>query len=108
MVSKKFQYTALLAAALIAAGGLYFYFSSHAQPGSRQIRGAAGQSVDGSVLTGSYDNFRTNAYLVESTLTPANVKPESFGKVFTLALDGAVYAQPLYMQALNVDRKSVV
>ncbi len=102
MISKRTQYAGLIAVAIVAAAGIYWYVSRHAEPTTSQIRGAIGQDVDGSVLTGSYDNFRTNAYLVESVLTPSTVKPATFGKAFTLAVDGAVYAQPLYMQALSV------
>src|SRR5579883_2834231 len=54
------------------------------------------------VLTANYDNFRTNANLAETTLTPGNVGPNSFGKLFTLSVDGQIYAQPLYMPALTV------
>lgn len=102
MVSGKMKYTAFLAASLVAAGGIYFYISRHAQPNAAQLRGAIGQGVDTSVLTGNYDLSRTNAYLAESVLTPANVRPASFGKAFTLAVDGQIYAQPLYMPALAI------
>ena len=101
MVSRQRQYSALIGTALVAAAGIYLYVAG-SEPISRQIRGAIGQSVDGSVLTGLYDNARTGAYLLETTLTPSNVKPSSFGKLFTLAVDGQIYAQPLYMQGLRV------
>ncbi len=97
MVSGKMKYTAFLAVSLAAAGGIYLYISRHAQPNPAQLRGAIGQDVDTSVLTGNYDLSRTNAYLAESILTPANVRPASFGKAFTLPLDGQIYAQPLYL-----------
>lgn len=102
MIFGKNRYTAFLSVTLLVAGGLYFYLSRHPLPGSVQIRGAIGQSADLSVLTGNYDLARTNAYLSESLLTPANVRPASFGKAFTLAVDGDIYAQPLYMQGLAI------
>jgi uncharacterized protein (TIGR03437 family) len=48
------------------------------------------------VLTGGYDAQRTNANLNETTLSPNAFDPSSFGKLFTLPVDGQVYAQPLY------------
>lgn len=54
------------------------------------------------VLTANYDNFRTNANLSETILTPGNVGPNSFGKLFTISVDGQIYAQPLYMPALSI------
>jgi uncharacterized protein (TIGR03437 family) len=54
------------------------------------------------VLTANYDNARTNANLSETILTPGNVGPNSFGKLFALSVDGQIYAQPLYMPALTI------
>ena len=57
------------------------------------------------VLTSQYDNARTGANLHETTLTPANVNPAQFGKLFTLKVDGAIYGEPLYMPGLEVPGK---
>lgn len=102
MIPNNRKYIALIATGVVAAAGIYWFVGRKAQPTSRQIRGAIGQTVDGSVLTGSYDNARTNAYLLERLLTPATVRPASFGKLFSLAVDGEIYAQPLYMQGLSM------
>jgi hypothetical protein len=59
------------------------------------------------VLTYHNNNARTGANLNESILTPANVNSASFGKLFTYNVDGCVYAQPLYVSALNVTGKGV-
>jgi len=38
----------------------------------------------------------------ETVLTPANVNSGDFGKLQTTPLDGQVYAQPLYMENINI------
>jgi hypothetical protein len=59
------------------------------------------------VPTAQYDNARTGANLHETVLTPANVSPAGFGKLFKLAVDGDVYAQPLYVPRLEIPGKGV-
>ena len=57
------------------------------------------------VLTSQYDNARTGANNHETTLTPANVNSKQFGKVFSLRVDGDVYAQPLYVPSVPIPGK---
>jgi len=54
------------------------------------------------VYTRSYDPARTGANLQETILTPANVNSNTFGKLFTVATDGEIYAQPLYVSNLAI------
>jgi len=49
------------------------------------------------VFTFHYDNQRTGAYTAETSLTPANVNVNQFGKLFTYNLDGYSFGQPLYV-----------
>jgi uncharacterized protein (TIGR03437 family) len=55
------------------------------------------------VLTGGYGNDRANAALNETILSPATVGPSSFGRIFSLAVDGQIYAQPLFQRNLRIN-----
>jgi outer membrane protein assembly factor BamB len=54
------------------------------------------------VVTFKNDVARTGQYLVETTLTPANVNSASFGLLHNLKVDGKVDAQPLYLSQLPI------
>jgi hypothetical protein len=54
------------------------------------------------VATFHNDNSRTGQTLDESKLTLGNVNSASFGKVFTLPVDGVVDAQPLYLSSVSI------
>jgi outer membrane protein assembly factor BamB len=58
-----------------------------------QTRDATAQDV----LTWHNDNARTGANPDETILTPQNINPKLFGKLFTIRVDGKVDAQPLYV-----------
>src|SRR5262245_37859425 len=55
------------------------------------------------VLTNRYDGGRSGANLAERTLTPANVNPSQFGRLYSYPVDGAVYAQPLYATGVTIN-----
>jgi hypothetical protein len=59
------------------------------------------------VLTYHNDNSRTGDNLSETILTPASVNANTFGKLFTYAVDGDVYAQPLYVSGLSIPGKGI-
>lgn len=60
------------------------------------------------VFTYKNDSAHSGLNLTESTLTPANVNPVAFGKLFTNPIDGAVFAQALYMPGVNVPNKGAM
>ena len=41
----------------------------------------------------------------ETTLTPRNVNAQQFGKIFTLKVDGDIYAQPLFLGGVEIPGK---
>ncbi len=48
------------------------------------------------------DRFRSGVNLQEFALTKSTVKSSTFGKVFRRAVDGQIYAQPLYVANLTI------
>ncbi len=62
--------------------------------------GAGTHAAD--VLSYHNNDGRTGSDTTETTLTPATVASTAFGKLFTDKVDGQVYAQPLYVQAMKM------
>ena len=59
------------------------------------------------LLTYHNDNSRSGANTNETILTPANVSGGSFGRLFSYAVDGYVYGQPLYVSGLTIPGQGV-
>src|SRR6195256_6888729 len=57
------------------------------------------------VLTYHNNVARTGLDSKETILTTANVNATSFGKLFTIPVDGKVDAQPLYLSAVTIAGK---
>lgn len=56
-----------------------------------------------SVTTWRNDNARTGQNLNETILTPSNVNPNQFGKLFSQPVDGYIYTQPLYLPSVVIN-----
>ena len=57
------------------------------------------------LTTSQWNNARTGANLHETILTPASVASGRFGKLYSLKVDGDVYAQPLYIPNVPIPGK---
>jgi len=54
------------------------------------------------LFTHHNDNLRTGLNANETVLTPANVTPVNFGRLYSYPLDGTAYAAPLYAANLDI------
>ncbi len=59
------------------------------------------------VTTQHNDNYRTGTNLSEPVLNTTNVNVSSFGKLFSRAVDGHIYAQPLYVSNLTLPGQGI-
>lgn len=75
-----------------------------ALPSDRGDSGLAIAATSGfrGVFTYHNDNARTGANLAETILTSTNVNSSKFGKLFSYAVDGEIYAQPLYARNVSI------
>lgn len=98
----------------ISTNGLYTPGSATGQH-SVTATNSSGQSASATVYVTSYagqftrqvDNSRTAQNTQEIALARSNVNSSQFGKLFTLSVDGAVNAQPLYVANLNMGTKGM-
>ena len=98
----------ILGAALVAAiSGANVIGHAAGTPGRlRSAHGGVSARALEPGFTGTFlyrnDNSRTGQNLAESILTPSAVTASNFGLQFTDAIDGAAYAEPLYVPAVKI------
>ncbi len=85
-----------------SAAGLYTLTATSVTDATRSASATVGVTDLPGVYTYHNDLERDGANTREYALTPANVNTGSFGKLFSCAVDGAVYAQPLWVANLSV------
>ncbi len=85
-----------------SAAGLYTLTATSVTDATRSAFATVGVTDLPGVYTYHNDLERDGANTREYALTPANVNTGSFGKLFSCAVDGAVYAQPLWVANLSV------
>ena len=68
--------------------------------------GSLAMNAQVSVTTWRNDIGRTGQNLNETILNTADVNPTQFGKLFSQAVDGSVYAQPLYLPNVTIGGRS--
>lgn len=71
------------------------------------IASHSGRAQSVSVVTWHNDNGRTGANPNETTLNTSNVAPATFGKLYSLPVDGQIYAQPLYLPGVTIPGNGV-
>ena len=63
---------------------------------------AGSAALGADVTTYHNNNARQGLNPQETVLTPANVNASTFGKLFTIAADGVIDAQPLYLSSVSI------
>src|SRR5580698_4300025 len=53
------------------------------------------------------DVHRTGANLLETVLSPVNLRSGRFGRIASLCVNGQIYAQPLIAGSVDIDGKGV-
>ena len=85
-----------------ATAGVYTLTATSITDGTRNASVTVGVTDLAGVYTYHNDVARDGANTQEYALTAANVGTATFGKLFSCTVDGAVYAQPLWVANLSI------
>ncbi len=83
--------------------GVYTITATSVSNSSDSSSATVGVTNLAGVYTYHDDPARDGANTTEYALTPANVNTMSFGKLFSCTVDGAIYAQPLWVAGVTVN-----
>ncbi|MGA2371944.1 MAG: hypothetical protein ACLP3R_06145 [Candidatus Korobacteraceae bacterium] len=80
------------------------FFAAANPSGQPQSMSAEALTAAGLAVVATYhnDNARTGQNAIETVLTPDNVSPAHFGRLYSFPVDGYIYAQPLYMPQVAI------
>jgi hypothetical protein len=85
-----------------STAGVYSIMATSVTDSTRQATVTVGITDLAGVFTYHNDLARDGANTQEYALTPANVNTTTFGKLFSCAVDGPVWAQPLWVANLSI------
>jgi hypothetical protein len=86
----------------VASAGVYTVTATSVADSSKSTTATIGITDLAGVFTYHNDVSRDGANTKEYALTTANVATSTFGKLFSCAVDGAVYAQPLWVANVTI------
>jgi hypothetical protein len=87
----------------VATGSTTISATLNSVTGSTSATVTAAATGTTNVTTWHFDNNRSGPNPNETTLTPANVAPSTFGKLFSYSIDGYAYAEPLLMSNVSIN-----
>jgi hypothetical protein len=90
-------------AAAVASGSTQITASLNGIAGNAALTVTAPSSGAANVVTWHFDAQRSGLNPGEQSLTPSNVTPTTFGKLFSYLVDGYMYAEPLLVSGLTVN-----
>jgi uncharacterized protein YjdB len=86
----------------VAVGSTSVTASLNGSSGNASLAVTLPAATGVNIPTWHVDNNRSGLNANETSLTPANVGASTFGKLFSLAIDGYAYAEPLLMSNITV------
>ncbi len=90
-------------ATAVASGSTQITASLNGIAGNAALTVTAPSSGGANVVTWHFDAQRSGLNPGEQSLTPSNVAPTTFGKLFSYLVDGYMYAEPLLVSGLTVN-----
>jgi hypothetical protein len=85
-----------------ASGGAHTVTATSVADGTKSASASVGVTDLAGVFTYHNNISRDGSNIKEYALTPANVTTSTFGKLFSCAVDGAIYAQPLWVANVTI------